>query len=86
VARQLLRASEELAAAVGKRALYLHVRLIDDIPQKVYAAAGYSVVAQDTILSWLFLQRRRSLMKKQLKLAATGELASLIRPRENAVS
>ncbi|GAQ91859.1 hypothetical protein KFL_008700040 [Klebsormidium nitens] len=85
VARQLLVASEELAAALGKRALYLHVRFVDSVPQHVYAGVGYCVVARDTPLSWLFLQRRRSLMRKQLAPLAAGPGQGL-QARESAVS
>lgn len=85
IARQLLVASEELAAALGKRALYLHVRFVDSVPQRVYAKVGYHVVARDTPLSWLFLQRRRSLMRKQLAPLPTG-LWQGLQARERAVS
>ncbi|GER32322.1 acyl-CoA N-acyltransferases-like protein [Striga asiatica] len=63
----LLKASEELITKMGSlREVYLHCRMIDEGPFTMYTKAGYSIVETDSILTWLTLQRRRHLMRKEL--------------------
>ncbi|GFP91550.1 hypothetical protein PHJA_001299000 [Phtheirospermum japonicum] len=63
----LLKAGEELITKMGSsREVYLHCRMIDEGPFNMYTKAGYSVVNTDNVLTWLKLQRRRHLMRKQL--------------------
>lgn len=67
VGRVLLQAAEDLTVEMGHKALYLHCRLCDIVPQKLYRRAGFQEVATDNFLSLvLFLQRRRHLMRKML--------------------
>ncbi|CAK9137811.1 unnamed protein product [Ilex paraguariensis] len=63
----LLKASEELISQMNSsREVYLHCRMIDEAPFKMYTKAGYSIVKTDSILILLTLQRRKHLMRKQL--------------------
>ncbi|CAA0834752.1 Acyl-CoA N-acyltransferases (NAT) superfamily protein [Striga hermonthica] len=63
----LLKASEELITKMGSlREVYLHCRMIDEGPFTMYTKAGFSIVETDSILTWLTLQRRRHLMRKEL--------------------
>ncbi|CAM6096508.1 unnamed protein product [Calypogeia fissa] len=64
--RQLLKAAEEVALMMGAQDLYLHCRMVDLAPLNMYQSAGYQIVATDSILSLLTLQRRRYLMRKRL--------------------
>ncbi len=50
IARQMLRACEEIAAAQGYTRFYLHVRLGDDAARSLYETSGYTVVDEDSIL------------------------------------
>ncbi|XP_010913529.1 GCN5-related N-acetyltransferase 5, chloroplastic [Elaeis guineensis] len=63
----LLKACEELITQMkAERKVYLHCRMIDDVPFRLYKKAGYKVVKTDSILIWLTLQRRKYLMLKEL--------------------
>ncbi|KAL9664617.1 hypothetical protein QQ045_020022 [Rhodiola kirilowii] len=63
----LLKASEELIARMNtSREVYLHCRMIDEAPFKMYTKAGYSIIKTDSILVLLMLQRRKYLMCKKL--------------------
>lgn len=64
--RQLLKAAEEVAVMMGAQDLYLHCRMVDLAPLEMYKGAGYQIVATDSLLSLLTLQRRRYLMRKRL--------------------
>ncbi|XP_020083568.1 uncharacterized protein LOC109706952 [Ananas comosus] len=67
IGKQLLKACEELIIRMGaKRTVYLHCRMVDKVPFKMYKKAGYEVVRTDSILVWLSVQRRKYLMRKQL--------------------
>uniref|UniRef100_A0A1J3EJW0 N-acetyltransferase domain-containing protein n=1 Tax=Noccaea caerulescens TaxID=107243 RepID=A0A1J3EJW0_NOCCA len=63
----LLKASEELISQLSpSKDVYLHCRMVDEAPFKMYRKAGYEVVKTDTILILLMLQRRKHLMRKKL--------------------
>lgn len=63
----LLKASEELISHMSpSREVYLHCRMIDAAPLKMYEKAGYSIIKTDSILILLMLQRRKHLMCKKL--------------------
>ncbi|KAK1296865.1 hypothetical protein QJS10_CPB15g01827 [Acorus calamus] len=65
---QLLKACEELICKTkGPSDVYLHCRVVDIGPYKMYKKAEYEVVKTDNFLIWLTLQRRKHLMRKQLK-------------------
>lgn len=67
VGKALLRAAEALARTVHRDEIFLHCRVIDDAPRRLYEGAGYRAVAGDSHLSaFLGLQRRRVLMSKRL--------------------
>lgn len=50
----------------AKRTVYLHCRMVDKVPFKMYKKAGYEVFQTDSILVWLSIQRRKYLMYKKL--------------------
>ncbi|KAL3654113.1 hypothetical protein CASFOL_003794 [Castilleja foliolosa] len=63
----LLKAGEELITKMGSsNEVYLHCRMIDEGPFNMYTKAGYSIINTDSVLTWLKLQRRRHLMRKEL--------------------
>lgn len=63
----LLKASEELISHMSpSREVYLHCRMIDAAPLKMYEKAGYSIIKTDSVLILLMLQRRKHLMCKKL--------------------
>lgn len=63
----LLRACEELISRMSPSTeVYLHCRVIDEGPLRMYNKAGYSIVQTDSFLVWLKLQQRKHLMRKQL--------------------
>ncbi|GBG85701.1 hypothetical protein CBR_g40430 [Chara braunii] len=62
--RELLKAAEQLAVQLGKTEIFLHCRLMDHVPYKLYLRAGYAPVAQDNLFALLMFQRRRCLMRK----------------------
>lgn len=63
----LLKACEELITQMkAERKVYLHCRMIDSVPFRLYKKARYKVVKTDSILIWLTLQRRKYLMLKEL--------------------
>lgn len=67
VGGELLKACEELISQMKTiRKIYLHCRMVDTVPFEMYKKAGYKVVAKDSILVWLGLQRRKYLMCKDL--------------------
>ena len=66
IGRELLQAAEELAVQMGCREMYLHCRIIDEVPLNMYKKYGYKVIETDSILTLLTLQRRRHLMRKAL--------------------
>lgn len=66
---QILKASEELISQMSSsREVYLHCRLIDEIPFNMYKKAGYDVVGTDSFFTLFTLQRRKNLMRKLLPL------------------
>ncbi|QCD90598.1 Acyl-CoA N-acyltransferase [Vigna unguiculata] len=67
----LLKASEELISQMSSsKEVYLHCRMIDEAPFKMYTKADYKVVKTDSILVLLMLQRRKHLMCKELPLSS----------------
>lgn len=73
IGKQLLKACEDLAVKMdAKRRVYLHCRIIDQIPFNMYKKAGYEVVQTDSIFVWLSLQKRKHLMRKELPQVASG--------------
>lgn len=68
----LLKASEELISQLSpSKDVYLHCRMVDEAPFKMYKKAGYEVVKTDTVLVLLMLQRRKHLMRKKLPPSTT---------------
>ncbi|TVU14131.1 hypothetical protein EJB05_37578, partial [Eragrostis curvula] len=73
IAKQLLKACEELVIKMdAKTRLYLHCRIIDQVPFNMYKKAGYNIVQTDSILVWLSLQKRKHLMSKELPQVSVG--------------
>lgn len=71
IGKQLLKACEDLVFKMNaKRRVYLHCRIIDQVPFNMYTKAGYSIVQTDSILVWLSLQKRKYLMSKELPQAS----------------
>ncbi|KAF0890453.1 hypothetical protein E2562_002825 [Oryza meyeriana var. granulata] len=67
IGKQLLKACEDLIIKMdAKKRVYLHCRIIDQIPFNMYRKAGYNIVQTDSILVWLSLQKRKHLMSKEL--------------------
>uniref|UniRef100_A0A0D9ZLV3 N-acetyltransferase domain-containing protein n=1 Tax=Oryza glumipatula TaxID=40148 RepID=A0A0D9ZLV3_9ORYZ len=67
IGKQLLKACEDLIIKMdAKRHVYLHCRIIDQVPFNMYRKAGYNIVQTDSILVWLSLQKRKHLMSKEL--------------------
>uniref|UniRef100_A0A0D9W5Y4 N-acetyltransferase domain-containing protein n=1 Tax=Leersia perrieri TaxID=77586 RepID=A0A0D9W5Y4_9ORYZ len=67
IGKQLLKACEDLITKMdAKRRIYLHCRIIDQVPFNMYRKAGYNIVQTDSILVWLSLQKRKHLMSKEL--------------------
>ncbi|KAG7667652.1 hypothetical protein Ndes2526B_g01965 [Nannochloris sp. 'desiccata'] len=63
----MLEAAEDLVQQVGEDQMYLHLRFKDAPAAALYRKAGYTSVAQDSLLVRLVGQDRRWLMKKLLK-------------------
>ncbi|XP_062225856.1 GCN5-related N-acetyltransferase 5, chloroplastic-like [Phragmites australis] len=73
IGKQLLKACEDLVIKMdAKRRIYLHCRIIDQVPFNMYRKAGYNIVQTDSILVWLSLQKRKHLMSKELPQASVG--------------
>ncbi|TKW04849.1 hypothetical protein SEVIR_7G136900v4 [Setaria viridis] len=69
--KQLLKACEDLVIKMdARRCVYLHCRVIDQVPFNMYRKAGYNIVQTDSILVWLSLQKRKYLMSKELPQAS----------------
>jgi hypothetical protein len=69
--KQLLKACEDLVIKMdAKRCVYLHCRIIDQVPFNMYRKAGYNIAQTDSILVWLSLQKRKYLMSKELPQAS----------------
>ncbi|XP_015691834.2 uncharacterized protein LOC107304048 [Oryza brachyantha] len=67
IGKQLLKACEDLIIKMdANRRVYLHCRIIDQVPFNMYRKAGYNIVQTDSILIWLSLQKRKHLMSKEL--------------------
>ncbi|KAL5216617.1 hypothetical protein ABZP36_008018 [Zizania latifolia] len=67
IGKQLLKALEDLILKMdAKRRVYLHCRIIDQVPFNMYRKAGYNTVQTDSIFVWLSLQKRKHLMSKEL--------------------
>ncbi|KAJ1271395.1 hypothetical protein BS78_06G125600 [Paspalum vaginatum] len=67
IGKQLLKACEDLVIKMNaKGRVYLHCRIIDQVPFNMYRKAGYNIVQTDSILVWLSLQKRKYLMSKEL--------------------
>ncbi|KAK8471958.1 hypothetical protein PHAVU_002G073400 [Phaseolus vulgaris] len=74
----LLKASEELISQMSSsKEVYLHCRMIDEAPFKMYTKADYKIVKTDSILVLLMLQRRKHLMCKKLPLSSTTSESDL---------
>ncbi|CAL5031586.1 unnamed protein product [Urochloa decumbens] len=74
---QLLKACEDLVNKMdAKRRVYLHCRIIDQVPFNMYRKAGYNIVQTDSILVWLSLQKRKYLMSKELPQASAASESS----------
>ncbi|CAL5027011.1 unnamed protein product [Urochloa decumbens] len=75
--KQLLKACEDLVIKMdAKRRVYLHCRIIDQVPFNMYRKAGYNIVQTDSILVWLSLQKRKYLMNKELPQASDASESS----------
>ncbi|CAO2042599.1 unnamed protein product [Urochloa humidicola] len=75
--KQLLKACEDLVIKTdAKRRVYLHCRLIDQVPFNMYRKAGYTILQTDSILVWLNLQKRKYLMTKELPQASSASESS----------
>ncbi|KAF8715002.1 hypothetical protein HU200_027547 [Digitaria exilis] len=71
IGKQLLKACEDLVIKMNaKRRVYLHCRMIDQVPFNMYRKTGYNIVQTDSILVWLSLQKRKYLMSKELPQAS----------------
>lgn len=71
IGKQLLKACEDLIFKMNaRRRVYLHCRIIDQVPFNMYRKAGYIIVQTDSILVWLNLQKRKYLMSKELPQAS----------------
>ncbi|XP_066345246.1 GCN5-related N-acetyltransferase 5, chloroplastic [Miscanthus floridulus] len=71
IGKQLLKACEDLVFRMNaRRRVYLHCRIIDQVPFNMYRKAGYIIVQTDSILVWLSLQKRKYLMSKELPQAS----------------
>lgn len=67
IGKQLLKACEDLVVKMdAKTRVYLHCRIIDQVPFNMYKKAGYDIVQTDSIFVWLSLQKRKHLMRKEL--------------------
>uniref|UniRef100_A0ACD5URB5 Uncharacterized protein n=2 Tax=Avena sativa TaxID=4498 RepID=A0ACD5URB5_AVESA len=67
IGKQLLKACEDLVVKMdAKTRVYLHCRIIDQVPFNMYKKAGYTIVQTDSIFVWLSLQKRKHLMRKEL--------------------
>ncbi|KAJ4765327.1 Acyl-CoA N-acyltransferases (NAT) superfamily protein [Rhynchospora pubera] len=67
IGKRLLNTCEDLITEMtDKRDLYLHCRMVDEVPLSMYRKAGYQIVKTDSFLVWLTLQRRKYLMRKTL--------------------
>ena len=73
IGKQLLKACEDLVVKMdAKTRVYLHCRIIDEVPFNMYIKAGYNIVQTDSILVWLSLQKRKHLMRKELPQVSVG--------------
>ncbi|KAF7002030.1 hypothetical protein CFC21_017572 [Triticum aestivum] len=73
IGKQLLKACEDLVVKMdAKTRVYLHCRIIDEVPFNMYIKAGYDIVQTDSILVWLSLQKRKHLMRKELPQVSVG--------------
>ncbi|XP_010928963.1 GCN5-related N-acetyltransferase 5, chloroplastic-like [Elaeis guineensis] len=69
IGSQLIKACEELIIQMkAERKVYLHCRVTDTGPLRLYEKTGYKVVKTDSILVWLRCKPRRYLMSKELPL------------------
>lgn len=67
IGSELLKACEELVFQMKTpRKIYLHCRVADTGPLKMYKKADYKIVKTDSVLVWLTLQRRKHLLVKEL--------------------
>ncbi|KAL5974325.1 hypothetical protein ACLOJK_030989 [Asimina triloba] len=67
IGKHLLKASEYLICQMtDSREVYLHCRIIDKVPLRMYLKAGYEVIKTDSIFILLTFQRRKHLMRKKL--------------------
>ncbi|KAK8951256.1 hypothetical protein KSP39_PZI003750 [Platanthera zijinensis] len=67
IGSQLLKACEELVCQMkAAQKVYLHCRVTDTGPLKMYKKANYTIDKTDSVLVWLTLQRRKHLMVKEL--------------------
>ncbi|KAL0919822.1 hypothetical protein M5K25_011943 [Dendrobium thyrsiflorum] len=75
---QLLMACEELISKMKtKQKVYLHCRVIDTGPLKLYKKAAYKIVKTDSRLVWLTLQRRKHLLEKEVHMEQDATIAVL---------
>ena len=72
VGRALLRAAEEVAAAAGEEALYLHLRFKDKPAEAMYMASRYEVRQVDSPLVELLRMDRRRLLSRDLAEVRAG--------------
>jgi len=63
----LLAAAEEFARVAGRSEVFLHVRLQDKIPRRLYTTRGYETVSKDVLPLQLLGLDRRYLMRKSLQ-------------------
>ncbi|XP_043704503.1 uncharacterized protein LOC122654469 [Telopea speciosissima] len=80
----LLKACEELISQMSctSRDVYLHCRMIDTAPLKLYTKAGYSPVKTDSIFFLLIFQPRKHLMCKRLSILKDHSEVDIANPDE----
>lgn len=87
IGKQLLKACEDLVVKMdAKTRVYLHCRIIDQVPFNMYKKAGYDIVQTDSIFVWLSLQKRKHLMRKELPQVSVGSECTTIEFDDNILT
>ncbi|GAX83768.1 hypothetical protein CEUSTIGMA_g11193.t1 [Chlamydomonas eustigma] len=66
VAKLLLQSAEQVSNIAGKKRMYLHLRLQDNVPSMLYNKAGFKAVEEDPWIVEVFGMDRCYLMLKEL--------------------
>ena len=87
IGKQLLKACEDLVFKMdAKTCVYLHCRIIDQVPFNMYKKSGYDIVQTDSIFVWLSLQKRKHLMRKELPQVSVGNECTTIEFDDNILT